>query len=105
VLEHVARLCRFVFEDDLDPLMQVAGDLEPLADDRGVELDLRKDGGVRMKVDGRTGAARGTIFFSGPIGCPAFEPTARRRLTVATSSFERALTALAPTPCRLPAVL
>ncbi len=48
-----------VLEGDLQPLVQVAGDLEPLLDDRRVELDLREDRGVRVEVDFRAAAARG----------------------------------------------
>jgi hypothetical protein len=42
---------RLVLEDDLQSLVQIARDLEPLADDRRIELDLRED---RRVGPGRT---------------------------------------------------
>ena len=47
-------------------------------------------------------------FFSGPTGLPCLKRIshcAPSRSTVATSSFDSALTTLAPTPCSPPAVL
>jgi hypothetical protein len=58
VLEDRFGARRFVLEGDLETLVQVARHLEPLCDDLGVELDLREDGGVRVEVDLRAGAAR-----------------------------------------------
>ena len=50
----------------------------------------------------------GPIFFNVPTGCPCLKRSshsAPSRRTVATSSFDSALTTLAPTPWRPPAVL
>ena len=58
VLEDQLLARGFVVEDDLHAFVQVADDLEPVLDHRRIELDLRKDGGVGMEVDGRAGAAR-----------------------------------------------
>ena len=52
------RLVDFVLEGDLHALVDVADDLEPLGDDRRIELDLREDRGVGLEVDRRAGAAR-----------------------------------------------
>ena len=57
VLEHLFVLVRLVLEGDLHALVDVADDLEPLADQRGVELHLREDGRVGMEVDGGAAAA------------------------------------------------
>ena len=43
--------------------MQVAGDLEALADEVGFEFDLREDRGVGLEVDRRAGAARRPDFL------------------------------------------
>ena len=51
VLKHGLGARRLVLEGDLHAAMQVAGDLEPLANHRRIELDLRKD---RRDRDGRT---------------------------------------------------
>src|SRR5688500_17862857 len=59
MLKRVSRLLAFVLKRDLDPFVDVAGDLEPLADDRGVELDFRKYRRIRMEEDlGATPAGR-----------------------------------------------
>src|SRR4030095_1320406 len=50
---------RLVFERHLEPFVEVARYLEALADDHGVEFDLREDGGVGVEEDRRAGAARG----------------------------------------------
>ena len=42
VREDVLLAGGFLLERDLDALVQVADDLQPLADERGVELHLRK---------------------------------------------------------------
>ena len=50
----------------------------------------------------------GPSFFTAPTGTPCLNRcshVAPSRFTVATSSFDSALTTLAPTPCRPPAVL
>ena len=47
-----------VVEGDLHALVQVADHLEPLADGRRVELDLREDGRIGMEIHRRPGAAR-----------------------------------------------
>ena len=52
-----------VVEGDLHALVQVADDLEPLADGRRVELDLRKDGRVGMEIHRRPAAAGGADFL------------------------------------------
>ena len=57
VLKHGLGARRFVIERHLHTAMQVAGDLQSVADGCGLELDLRKDCGIGMKVDGRPGAA------------------------------------------------
>src|SRR5206468_1303812 len=44
---------------DLHALVKIADDVETFLDDRGIELDLRKDRGVGMEVDGRAAASRG----------------------------------------------
>ena len=63
LLEHRLGLRGLVLEDDLQAFVEVAGDLEALADDGRVELDLRKNRGVGMEVDGRAGAARRPDLF------------------------------------------
>jgi hypothetical protein len=57
VLEGLFRALGFVLERDADALVDVAHDLEPLADRGGVEFDLGEDCRVGMEVDGRTRAA------------------------------------------------
>ena len=58
VLEHVLLAGGLVLERDLDAAMQVAGDLEPLADHLRVELDLRENLRVGLEEHRRAGAAR-----------------------------------------------
>src|SRR3954453_19860302 len=53
--------------------MNVAGDLETFADDRRVELDLRKDCGIRMEVHRGAGAARGSEPFQRTLGLAVTE--------------------------------
>ena len=52
VLEDLLRPLGLVLERDADALVDVADDLEPLANQRRVELDLRKDRRIGMEVDG-----------------------------------------------------
>jgi hypothetical protein len=59
VFENRFLLRLFVLERDLQPFVQVAGDLEPLPDHRRIEFDLREDSGVRVEVHHRAGAAGG----------------------------------------------
>ena len=58
VVEGVARPGGFVVEDDLHAAVEVAGDLEALAECRRVELDAREDRRVGVEEDGGAGAAR-----------------------------------------------
>ena len=58
VLERLLLAVRLVVEHHLQPLVEVARDLETLADDRRLELDLREDRRVGMEEDRRPGAAR-----------------------------------------------
>ena len=53
VLKDVLRALGFVLERDAHTLVDVADDLEPLADERRVEFDLREDRRVGMEIDGR----------------------------------------------------
>ena len=108
VLEDVLLVLRLVFENDLHAFVQVARHLEPLLDDIGVELDFGK-----IVVSGRKNTVvplprAGPFFFSAPTGCPCLNRSshsAPSRRIVATSSFDSALTTLAPTPWSPPAVL
>ncbi len=53
----------------LTPLCRIAGDLEPLANDRRVELDLREDRRIGMEEDRRSRMPRAApSFFSGADG-------------------------------------
>ena len=64
VLEDRFLLRGFVLEARPSALVQIARDLEPLLDDRGVELDLRKDRRVGMEVDASCRCPRaGPSFF------------------------------------------
>jgi hypothetical protein len=65
MLERRARLRRLILEDDPHAFVEVTRHLEAFTDDRGVELDLRKDGGVGMKVDRGSRAARRANLFQG----------------------------------------
>src|SRR5690606_15823899 len=47
----------FVLEDDPQALVQVAGHLEPVANQCRIEFDLRKDRGIGTEIDGGAGAA------------------------------------------------
>ena len=92
---------RLVLERDLHTAMQVAGDLEPLANDGGVELDFRKDCGIGMEVDSRPGASRRAELLQWCDRLPLLEPHLPLEPippTVAIRSRDRALTTLAPTP-------
>ena len=73
VLEDRFFLGGLVFEGNLDTLVQVAHDFEPLFDNGGVELDLRKDGRVGMEVDGRAGAAGRPELFQRSDGLALLE--------------------------------
>ena len=46
--------------------MQVAGDFEPLADDRWIEFDLRKDRRIGMEVHRGPRSARGAELLQLP---------------------------------------
>src|SRR4051812_11633683 len=46
VLERILPFLGFILEADLQAFVDIARHLEPLANDRGVELDLREDRGV-----------------------------------------------------------
>ena len=58
VLEGLVGLVGFVDEADLHAAMQEARDLEPLADDRGIEIGARKDRGIGLEEDGSAAATR-----------------------------------------------
>ena len=108
MLEDVLLPGRLVLERDLDATVQVAGDLQPLADDLRIEFDLREDLRVGLEVDGRAGAARRADFLQAAGRLTLLEGhlvLVAVALDVATSSRDSALTTLAPTPCRPPAVL
>ncbi len=92
------RLGRLVLEGDLEALVQVARDLEPLADDRGVELGLRKDRRIGTEEDRRARAARRAELLHAADGIrPACisAPTWSRR--AAPSRRARATTRSRPT--------
>src|SRR5690606_22949727 len=52
-----------VLEAHLDAAMQVAHDLQTLANDVGVELDFREDRRIRTEEDRRARAARGALLL------------------------------------------
>src|SRR4029079_18539953 len=79
VLEDGLLALRLVLEGDTHALVQVAGDLEPLLDDLAVELDFRKDGRVRVEVDGGPRAARRTELLQRPDRMPLLETLLPRR--------------------------
>src|SRR6186997_1174676 len=54
---------RFIDEGDLETTMQVAGDLDALADHGRLELRLWKDGRVGPEEHSGAGASRGTQFL------------------------------------------
>jgi hypothetical protein len=60
VLEDELLLGAFVLEGDLQPFVKIARNLEPLLDDRRIELDFRKDRRVGMEIDAGAGAPRRT---------------------------------------------
>ena len=65
VLKHVPPAARLVFEGHLHAAVQVAGDLEPFADDRRVEFDLWKNLRVGLEEDGGARAPRRTDLLQG----------------------------------------
>ncbi len=74
VLERRLLLRRLVVEHDLDAFVQKAGDLEPILDDLGLELDLREDGGVGPEVHRRPCASCGAQFLQRPDRLALLEP-------------------------------
>ena len=73
VLKDVLLVFRFVFERDPHALVQIAGDLQPLLDRLGIELDLREDRRVWAEENGRPGAARGANLLQGAGGVSLLE--------------------------------
>ena len=106
--EGVARAGRLLDEGQLEAAVQVARRLEALAHQRGVELDAREDRRVGMELDGGAGAARRAGLHQVALRHALLEALFPR-VAVAPDggdqSFDSALTTLAPTPCRPPAVL
>jgi hypothetical protein len=66
--EVVLGAVRFVVEVHAQAAVQIARDLEPLADELGAELDLGENRGVRPEPDVRAGAARGTDLLELALG-------------------------------------
>ena len=73
VLEDVFLPGGLVLERHLDAAMQVAGDLETLADDLRIEFDLRKNLRIRLEVHRGAGAARGADLFQAAGGLALLE--------------------------------
>ena len=73
VLEDFFGLLALVLEDDLHALVDVADDLQPLADERGIELDLREDRRVRVEIDGGAAAARRAHLLQRALDLAALE--------------------------------
>ena len=63
VLKLLADIGGFLFEADLDALVQIAGDLEPLANEARVELHLREHRRIGMEEHRRPGSSRRTELF------------------------------------------
>ena len=68
------RALGLVLEDNLHAFVQVARHLEPLPDDRRVELDLRKDRRIGAEEHGRSAASRGARLLQRADHRPLLEP-------------------------------
>ena len=102
-------LCLLVDELDDQPLVEVGLDVEPLGDQLGVVAGVAEDFGVGGEGDGRAGPSRRLARLdrrrAACRGDSAGCRSGRRGGPAATRLLLRALTTLAPTPCRPPATL
>ena len=91
-----------------EALVEVGLDLEPLGDERGVELELGKISGSGVKVTVVPVPRAAPASSTRPGRLAPLELLLVRRAVAADLGDElldRALTTLAPTPCRPPATL
>ena len=108
VMKDFLAAIHFVVPDDLEPLVNVAGDFKSLANDIGVEFGTREDLRIRLEADGCSRAAGRAEFLQLPLALPwrnSISHSAPSHLMVATNRFDSALTTDALTPCRPPLVL
>ena len=66
MFERFLRALALVLEGDLEALVQVARDFEPLADNRRLELDLRENAGIGVEEDLGAAAARRSQLLGRP---------------------------------------